>query len=436
MKKYGIFGLGLSGLSTLRYIASCGYDFIVYDDNIETVKKIQEKYPELKHRFKELYNKAWTEIDCLILSPGIPLNHPKPHLVVELARKAKAEIICDIEIFYQNHPNAFLIGVTGTNGKSTTSSLIAHILQENLYDIHLGGNIGVPILDLFNFKENSVAVIEVSSYQLDLIKNTKFNLAVLLNITPDHLDRHGSMENYIASKYKIFANQSSQDWAIINQDLGLPKDHNNNIITFSEKNATADLVIINEILHYQDKMYKIPFCNALIGEHNQQNLSAAIACCIKFGLKIENILQAIPSFKGLKHRMQYVGEINRVKFINDSKATNADSTSNALASFNNIIWIAGGVAKEGGISSLDRFLPKVKKALLIGKAQDEFAKTLENKVNYIKCDNLENAFNHAKEIAKEGDVILLSPACASFDQWKNFEARGDAFIEMFNKISN
>jgi UDP-N-acetylmuramoylalanine--D-glutamate ligase len=429
-KKIGIFGLGLSGIAALKFFAIKGYRFVAYDDNVETVKKLQELYPELLYFFKDLKNNAWNELDCLILAPGIPLDYPKPHLVVEKARKAGAEIICDIEVFYRYFSKNFFIGITGTNGKSTTSALVDHILRHNFLDVVLGGNIGFPVLDIKAFDEKTIFVFEVSSYQLDLLKSTKFNIACITNITPDHIERHGNFENYKKTKYKIFNNQTAKDSAIINQDL----EPVSNSLTFSEKNAKADVLIIDGILHYKDNMYILPENKSLVGEHNQQNLSAAFAICLKVGLSIEHIINALPSFVGLKHRMQYLGEIAGITYINDSKATNADSTSYALNSFRNIIWIVGGVAKDGGIESLRSSFSRVKHALLIGKSQDDFANTIGNEIPLTKCNNLENAFIEANKMAKAGDVVLLSPACASFDQWKNFEERGDAFIKLVDEL--
>ena len=423
-KKFGVFGLGLSGLATIDYLSKRNIEFIAFDDNPEPTLRATSNMPNLADNFKDLSNKAWQEIDYLILTPGISLTHPKPHPVVQIARNINAKIICDLELFYLDNKDGYYIGITGTNGKSTTTALITHILQYNNVKAIKGGNIGVPVLSI-DVKEKSVFIFEVSSFQLDLLDKMKFNIALLMNISPDHLDRHGSFENYKKSKYKIFNNQSPEDKAIINIDL----DQVNESITFSEEKE-SNFKILSNILYYEDKCYDIPFNYSLMGKHNQQNLSAAIACCFTYGLSIYQIIKSIASFVGLKHRMQYLGEHNNVKFINDSKATNADSTSKALASFENIIWIVGGVEKEGGIDSLREYFPKIKKALLIGASQENFAKALSNEVPWEKCDNLDNAFKIACNISCFGDVILLSPACASYDQWKNFEARGDAFINL------
>ncbi len=428
-KKFGVFGLGLSGLATIKYLTKKQANFIAFDDGEATITKIRSDYPQFTNNLRDLNDPTWQKIDYLILSPGIPLTYPSPHKIVEIAHQAGAKIICDIELLYLDNKQAYFIGITGTNGKSTTTSLITHILKYNGLNAIVGGNIGIPVLDIEVSKKDPIFVIEASSFQLDLLDKTKFNIALLLNITPDHLDRHGNMENYSKSKYRIFAHQNENDYAIINSDL--PKE--DQMITFSEEKQ-ANISVIDNILTFEKKTYQLPTNNSLLGKHNQQNLAASIACCIKVGLKIEQIIAAIPSFVGLKHRMQYLGEFNGITFINDSKATNADSSSKALASFNNIIWIAGGVAKEGGIEPLKEYFSKIKQALLIGKSQDQFAQTCGDLVAWQKCETLANAFNIACKIAKAGDIILLSPACASYDQWKNFEARGDAFIELFNDL--
>jgi UDP-N-acetylmuramoylalanine--D-glutamate ligase len=413
-KKIGVFGLGLSGLATIKYLYERGIEFIAFDDKDSSISKISSNYPYLANHLKDLSSPAWKEMDYLILSPGIALNYPEPHQVVKIAKNNNAQIVCDIELLYQDNQDSLFIGITGTNGKSTTASLVTHILKYNGVNAILGGNIGVPALELDISTKKKVFVIEVSSFQLDLLDRCKFNIAILLNITPDHLDRHGSMDNYRESKYQIFAHQGEEDLAIINEDL----EQLSSSIAFSGKNIS----------------YDIPKNNSLMGAHNQENIAASIACCLKIGLSIEDILSAIPSFIGLKHRMQYLGEHNQVVFINDSKATNASSTEKALASLNNIIWIVGGVSKEGGIDSLAKYFPKVKQVLLIGESQDKFTHTCINKVSYKKCDDLVNAFKVAIGISMPGDVVLLSPSCSSYDQWKNFEERGESFIKMVQEL--
>lgn len=423
-KKFGVFGLGISGIATLYFLKNKGIDFVAFDDNTSQVEKVITTNSELESHFKNLDAKEWQELDYLVLSPGIPHSHK----VVELASKNNAKIICDVELFYINNQNSFFIGITGTNGKSTTTALINHILKFNNVKVEMGGNIGLPVMGI-EPSADCIYVFEMSSFQLDLIDKTRFNVAVIMNITPDHLDRHGNMENYINAKYRIFKNQQDADKAIVNSDL----KHDSDAVTFSASKE-ANFLVRNNKLYFSNKAYELPVNLYLQGEHNQQNIAAAIASCYYAGLSIEKIISALSSFIGLKHRMQFVGEREGVVFVNDSKATNADSTSNALKTFSNIIWIVGGSAKAEGIEPLKKYFNKIKIALLIGKSQEDFAATCGEELEWVKCDTLQNAFNNAIEIAKEGDVILLSPACASYDQWKNYEERGDYFIDQVKRI--
>ena len=255
-KKFGVFGLGISGIATINYLKSKQADFIAYDDNQENIVKLSNNYPELVNNFKEILNNEWQEIDYLVLSPGIPLTHP----IALLAKKINAKIICDIELLYLDNPRAKYIGITGTNGKSTTTSLITHILKYNGLNVKVGGNIGTPVLELnVETEEGVIFVIEVSSFQLDLLDKTKFDIAILLNITPDHLDRHDNMENYTKAKYRVFAHQTKKDSAIVNVDL----KHSVDAFTFSERKK-ADLMVLKDELSYQNKKYSLPNNNSLL----------------------------------------------------------------------------------------------------------------------------------------------------------------------------
>lgn len=423
-KKFGVFGLGISGVATIKFLDSINSQFIAFDDRPSVISSLSIEHPNFSNKFKDLSCEIWKELDYFILSPGIPDSHP----IVKIAKDNGSKIICDIELLYLVNPLAKYIGITGTNGKSTTTSLIAHILKFNGLNVKIGGNIGIPVLEL-PISRDIIYVIEISSFQLDLCEKLKFDIALLLNITPDHIDRHGNMENYIKAKYKIFSNQLENDSAIINIEL----HHSPSMITFSEKN-NADIMVLDNKLYYKNFTYELPQNNSLLGEHNKQNIAASVAVCIKQGLEIEQIIPALTSFVGLKHRMQYLGKHNEILYVNDSKATNADSTEKALNSFNNIFWIVGGKKKEGGIESLTKYFTKIKQVLLVGESQDEFALTCADKVKWKKCGDLYVAFDFACKNAVSGDVILFSPACSSFDQWKNFEERGDAFIQLVEKL--
>lgn len=457
MAVYGVFGLGKSGKATLDYLQKRGEILFAWDDSEQTrndaqsyltPKKFTSSFNALgatggagstngmgliglgllavfgfywylfgkkKVKFAAPETWDWKRIDALVLSPGIPLTHPKPHHVVELAKKHNKKIICDIELLYlDNSDYSRFIGITGTNGKSTTTALIGHILKEAGYDVAVGGNLGTPALTLGKHK---YYVLEMSSYQLDLIDKTRFDVAVWINISPDHIDRHGDIEGYVKAKKHIFKN--GNETAIIGIDdpySGAVADEIKDVIRISNK----------------DKLGDFP---RLPGEHNRQNINAAYQAAKAVGVSDAKILASIATFPGLEHRIEQVAEINGVKFVNDSKATNADSTQHALAAFENIYWILGGVPKDGGISSLEKFFPRIKKAYLIGQATEEFAKTLEGKVQYEKCGDMTNAVKKAAADAKNG-VVLLSPACASFDQFKNFEERGAFFKKLVLELGN
>lgn len=447
--KYGVFGLGISGLSTISFLTSRKEEFIAWDDSSDNREKLVQK--DLKDHLKPLDDSVWTEIKTLILSPGIPLYFPIPHPVVSIANKHNIEIICDIELFYRTFKNNTYIGVTGTNGKSTTVSLISHILNENKIPYVLGGNIGKPILSCTP-SESDIIVIELSSFQIDLLKNTKFDIAVLLNITQDHLDRHGSMENYINTKYKIFSRQQKKDTAIIcidnentkNLSTKLKKNSNANLIEIStEKMVNDGVSILSNILYKKNyKILELELPHSLQGQHNKENIAAsysAVHSCTK--LSDKEILNSLSTFEGLKHRMEYIGEKDDIKFINDSKATNFESAEKALKTFENIYWIAGGIKKEGGIDKILPFKDKLSHVFLIGSSEESFAKTLKKfSIPHTLSHSLENAFNQAIGLAKKnnekGKTILLSPAAASMDQWKNFEERGYYFIKLTNSFLN
>lgn len=449
-QKFLVFGLGISGKATIKFLLDHNYQVLVSDDNSNSLNNL-EKHPNLK-----IFDGNWNGISALILSPGIPLYYPTPHPIAKAARENNCPIICDIELLYKFNHQAKYIGITGTNGKSTTTALIGHVFKENNVDSAIGGNIGLACLQLPQL-QNGFYILEMSSYQLDLIHQTRFFIASLLNITPDHIDRHGSMEGYIAAKKRIFMNQKSGDYAVIGVDNEISKKvynelkNNQNfqatLIPISTKEILNDgISIIGETLYnnassLKKSTYLLGNLIHLKGEHNAQNIAVAFANAFLSGINEDKIINAIQSFKGLAHRMEFVDNINNINFINDSKATNAESTENALKSYQDIYWILGGKPKEGGIKILEPYLSKVKCAFLIGEASDDFAKTLDGKVEYFKCTTLQNAFdtayNKAKIATKSNPInILLSPACASFDQWKNFEERGEYFCKLVKELKN
>ncbi len=457
--RVAVFGLGKSGTSVLRALKAGRASVLAWDDNPASREALlTESRPAyvvlaLHRNLVDPASYKWDSIAALVLSPGIPFTHPTPHPVVLAAQQAGVPVVCDIELLHNAYFHANFIGITGTNGKSTTTSLIGHILKAAKIRTEIGGNLGVPALELEPLARDGTYVLEVSSYQLDLLDHTRFNTAIVLNITPDHLDRHGGMAGYIAAKRRIFNNQTASDTAIIAIDTAparalydtlLAEGHAGRIIPLSTKNrVTAGISIIDGIL-YNDidttdmEGTPLPPLPHLPGQHNTENIAASIATCYVQGIDINTIVEAITTFPGLQHRLQQVKEVNGIRFINDSKATNAEAAEKALLSFDTIYWILGGVAKTGGITAISHCFPRVAHAFLIGEAADAFAHTLEGRVPFSQCGNLQHAveaaYQQARQEGKQDAVVLLSPACASFDQWANFEARGEAFCAMVHAL--
>ena len=451
-QRIAVLGLAKSGVAAIRALKEGGADILAWDDNADNRNALAtETRPDfvvlsLPQSLRPYESYPWKTVQALVLSPGIPLTHPTPHPAVVMAREAGCPIIGDIELLYHSCPRATYIGITGTNGKSTTTSLIGHIFKTCGKRTEIGGNLGIPALELQPLAADGTYVLELSSFQLDLLKDTHLNIAVLLNITPDHIDRHGDMDGYITAKKRIFRHQGLDDTAIINVDNKnsekvydelLAERRIGNIIPISTETrlprgvSVIDGQLINAIDPIEVETIPLGKIINLPGKHNGENIAAAFAVAHRYGLATLDIVKAIHTFPGLAHRLQYIGEKDGITFINDSKATNAEATEKALASFENIYWIAGGKPKEGGIEPLAPYHSRIRHAFLIGDAQDAFATTLQGKVPATKCGDLKSAFAAAVNLAKleklSGAVVLLSPACASFDQWKNFEERGDAF---------
>ena len=465
MENFVVYGLGKSGISTLKSVINQFPYLLIIGTDDNSVALQNQELKALLNNFKNLKILQADEVKFdnntkIIFSPGIPLYFPKPHKILQICKETKAELICDIELFYRlNFVDNFFIGITGTNGKSTTSALISFILKYLNINSELGGNIGIPCFEIEQNK-NFCYTFETSSYQLDLMKKTRFDIANLTNITPDHLDRHGSMANYINIKKRIFANQNCDDFSIINIDdknclkifyeLNDDQNFQSQLLAIStQKIPELGVGIIDGILYNNilPANIKLPLTSQfLLGQHNDQNMAFAFATIFCYYKKIhkdnfdhllisQKIIDAICLFKGLKHRLQIVKKTKDICFINDSKATNAESSQNALKAFDNIFWILGGRPKEGGISSLKPYFSKIIKAYLIGEASDDFAEILaQNNVDYEKCLDLKNAFSKSLFDAKNNSLskknILLSPSCASFDQFKSFEERGDYFCSL------
>ena len=384
----------------------------------------------------------------MIISPGIPSRLPEPHPVAVAARAAGKPILCDVELLARAEPKAQFVAITGTNGKSTTTALIGHILEEAGMRSEVGGNIGRGALDLAPLGTGGIYVLELSSYQLELLATFRANIAIWLNVTPDHIDRHGDMAGYVAAKQNIFARQQPGDCAVIGTD-----DEPSRVVE-REIAARSGIACVPVALDrpvaggisYRAGMlidadgYTFNFSDVptLPGDHNAQNAAAAWAACRWLDVPREKIVSGLRSYPGLPHRQERVASAGNVVYVNDSKATNADATARALSSYRDIYWILGGQAKEGGVAPLVSYFDRIRHAFLIGEASDLFASQLEGKLPYSRCGDLQSALDAAharaqREATGPGggpSVVLLSPACASWDQWKSYEHRGDAFRAM------
>ena len=436
-----LFGLGGSGIATARALKAGGAHVMAWDDNPESVSKANAEGVCTS----DLRLSDWSRFASFVLSPGVPLTHPKPHWTVDLARAAGVEIIGDIELFARERrrsaPDSPFIAITGTNGKSTTTALIAHMLASAGLDTQMGGNIGRAVMTLDPPERSRHYVVECSSYQIDLAPSANPTAGVLLNLTPDHLDRHGTIQHYAAIKERLVA---GSDTAIVGIDdihcaqiADRLERAGHDVIRISKRLAITDGYFADghQILRAEQgaitQVATLEGIGSLRGQHNAQNALAAVAACLRVGLSPKDIQPGLDSFPGLAHRMEQVGHKGHVLFINDSKATNADAAAPALSSFGRIYWIAGGLAKEGGIEPLRSFFPRIARAYLIGEAAPAFSATLGEAVPYEISGTLAAAVAHAAADAAKDNageaVVLLSPACASFDQFKNFEVRGEAF---------
>ena len=436
-----VMGLGKSGMSAAKALTASGAEVWAWDDNEERRRAAADEGVPLI----DLHRCDWAGLRTLVLSPGIAHTHPKPHPVVERARAAGAEIISDIELLARAQRDTSYIGVTGTNGKSTTVALIGHILGSAGRAVAVGGNFGPPALALEPLGRNGTYVLELSSYQLELVDSIAFDVSVLLNISPDHLDRHGGMEGYAAAKRRIFARQRARATAVIGVDDDYCRAIHAELEAAGDRRAIpvsgnrrvpGGVYVVGGVLHDHTeakaaKAADISGVASLPGVHNWQNAAAAYATARAVGVGPAQVAACLPSFPGLAHRQELVAVIDGVACVNDSKATNAGAASRALACYSVIYWIAGGRPKEGGISSLEPYFSRVAHAFLIGEATDAFADALDGKVAYTKAGDLATAVRQAHAIAvaekRPGAVVVLSPACASFDQFEDFEARGEAF---------
>jgi UDP-N-acetylmuramoylalanine--D-glutamate ligase len=443
-KKVAVFGLGGSGLVSASALLAGGADVIGYDDNAQSVTKAAAAGIPTA----DLRTIDWSKVAALVLAPGVPLTHPAPHWSADIAHKAGVEVIGDIELFCRERaklaPAAPFVAITGTNGKSTTTALIAHLAASAGMDVQLGGNIGTAILSLAPPAEGRVYVIECSSYQIDLAPSIDPSVGILINLSEDHLDRHGTMQHYADVKERLVAGVPKNGSAVVGVDdewcrriASQLEESRENVVRISAKQELTSGIYVSQqrVMRANgvdaEQIAELGGIGSLRGVHNAQNAACATAAALALGLDPKTIQAGLRSFPGLAHRMEEIGRRGAVLYVNDSKATNADSSAQALACFTDIFWIAGGKPKTGGIESLRGFFPQIRKAYLIGEAAQEFAETLGAEVPHDIVGTLDNAVAAASRDADKSSaaepVVLLSPACASFDQYRNFEVRGDAF---------
>ena len=445
-RKVAVFGLARTGLTAARALLAGGAEVALWDEQPAARAKAQaEGLP-----VEDLRDADWLQFAAVMLSPGVPLTHPKPHWTVEKAKAAGVEIVGDMELFARTvnaaaeHKRPKTVAITGTNGKSTTTALLGHICSMAGRDTRIGGNIGLGVLGLDDMHGGAVYVLEMSSYQLDLTSSLKADVAMILNVSPDHLERHGDMDGYVAAKRRVLLNQGKGDTAVIGVDdpwgqricTEITAANRRTIVPISASKAIGRGAYVLQGLLYDatgeraTEVVDLLRARSLPGRHNWQNAAAAYAAARGLGISPEDAAEGLMTFPGLAHRMEMVAKIGRVRFVNDSKATNADAARQAMSSYPKFYWIAGGEPKTGGIDDLADLFPRIEKAYLVGQAAPAFARTLEGKAAVVQSGTIDAAVAQAyADAAASGQdaVVLLSPACASFDQFADFEQRGDAF---------
>jgi UDP-N-acetylmuramoylalanine--D-glutamate ligase len=433
-RRFAVVGLGRNGLPAARALLAMGAEVAVWDDRPEA--RAEAGLP--------LHDPArgLAGFEALVLSPGIPHALPAPHPAALAARRAGIPVLSDAELLFRAvraaGSEARFVGITGTNGKSTTTALLAHILSSAGVESAAGGNLGTPALALPFLGDAGVYVLEMSSYMLERLATLRFDAAALLNLSPDHLDRHGDMAGYVTAKRAVFDRQGGGDLAVIGIDdedsAGLAQALRGPDVVTVSGHQLANIWCDNGILRDgHGPILAMSGAPALPGPHNAQNAAAAAALASTLDVSREAVAVGIAGFAGLPHRQQRVAVVDGVAWVNDSKATNADAAARALACYGRLVWIAGGIAKAGGIEALCPLLPRVAHAVLIGRDAPMLARTLaEAGVPYTMAGTLDAAVPAARAAAARtgSPVVLLSPACASFDQFAGFEARGERFRQL------
>ena len=442
-RRFAVMGLGRAGLAAATRLAAWGADVAAWDDS----EARREAAREVGVRLVDLAAVPLAGMEALVLSPGIPHRLPAPHPVAAKAIAESVPIVADVELLFRavraSGSRARFVGVTGTNGKSTTTALTAHILRRAGIPTEAGANLGPPALSLNILGSDGVYCLEMSSYMLERLATIRFDAAAMLNLSADHLDRHGDMAGYAAAKRHIFDRQDATCTAVVGVD-----DPHTAAIADALASGPARLVrisgrgvlkggvyvahgrVVDDRGAHPVRLASLLGSATLLGTHNAQNAAAAAALAVSLGVGANEIADGIGSFPGLTHRQELVAEVAGVRFVNDSKATNADAAARALACYRRVFWIAGGRPKEGGIASLAPLFPAIAHAYLIGEAAEAFAATLAAAgVPHTISGTLERAVAQAfaDARAEAPAVVLLSPACASFDQFRDYEARGEAF---------
>ncbi len=451
--RIAVLGLGRSGLAAARALAAGGATVAAWDDG----DAARAAAGAAGVPIVDLAAADPAGIDILVLSPGIPRRHPAPHPVVRRLAGAGVRIASDIDLMALARPDVPLIGITGTNGKSTTTALIGHVLAEAGHPVAVGGNLGTPALALDLPGPDGWGVLEVSSYQLETISLARWRIGVFLNISPDHLDRYAGMADYVAAKARLFAAPPASQTAVVGIDDDWSRrlydrlatvPFGRRVVPISVEGAAPGGYSVRDGCLYDETagparaVGDLADAAALPGRHNWQNAAAAFAVARAAGVAEDAAFAAIRRFPGLAHRQQPVATLDGVRFVNDSKATNPDAAARALACWRPIFWIAGGRPKDASLDVLAPWLDRVAGTFLIGEAADAFARALDGRVTVAQSGTLDRAVTAAFAAARaharrtgEAPVVLLSPACASFDQFASFEARGDAFIRLVQGLA-